>query len=84
MAVGDGRSKTDQLTTLFNERIKTHYAYDGQNRLWKTWEASVETSHGAPCLLTEYAFINGVDPEVVGFKETVGVWDEAWDSVFST
>ena len=73
MAAGN---KTAILISIQNEWSKSYmiYAVGLQTHIY---EAPVDTIHGGPCMLTQYAYDG--DGNVIKRKESAAVWDSTWD-----
>lgn len=71
-------SKTDTLTSLFNELSKFHVELDGLGRESEMYSAPVDTIHGGPCVVSRFQY-DGNSTTIIGMREEKAVWDSAWD-----
>lgn len=78
-------SKTAQIMTNEKNLTKQYQELDGQNRVYKLYEAIVSAKTGEPCLVTEYIYQNSTVSTIKGKKESEATWDESWvpDSSFT-
>jgi hypothetical protein len=61
-----------------NELSKTHFVYDGSNRLTDQYDAPTDAAHGAKCILTRYQYV-GATAVISDIVEESALWDSAWD-----
>lgn len=73
------KSKTDQLVTHAHEYVKSHTAYDAQDRVEYVYTAAKDAPHGGPCIVTRYAYL-GTTARVTYMKEDAATWDVAWEA----
>lgn len=68
----------DFLQSIKNEPVKMFRIYDGSNRVQTQYEAITHAKDGDPCMRSDYVY-DGASARVVQMKETVDLWDSAWD-----
>jgi hypothetical protein len=68
----------DHLKTHLANGVKHYITYDVSNRMEFIYEAPADAIHGAPCLVTQYAY-DGGSTRIEKSKETTGTWDSSWD-----
>ncbi len=72
-------NKTAQLKSHLHQYVKTHVAYDLLDRVEYVYTAANEAAHGAPCVITRYAYV-GNTTRVAYMREYEGTWDVAWEA----
>lgn len=79
MATQIGQKKaSDFIKPHALEAVKQYIVYDGFNRMSETYVALSDSEHGTPCLKTEYVYAAD-SARVIKLKESIAVWDSAWD-----
>lgn len=81
MAIKDTRER-DAIRNQLEEGIQTFSVYDANGRIIQFFEATTDAVQDAPCLLTEFKYVDGPAPAgtshvVLASKETVALWDAA-------
>lgn len=71
-------NKYEMLTTHKNELVKQYLTYDGFNRMEYVYTAPLNAPHGAPCLVTRYAY-DGGSVRIQKMKEYPGTWDSSYE-----
>lgn len=71
-------NKTSFIKTGNEEYIKTHFVYDGSNRVTDTYEARANALNGHYALRTRFSYV-GATTYVENTTEEDGVWDSSWD-----
>jgi hypothetical protein len=51
-------------------------------RILYVFEAPTDAQDGAPCLVTEFIYVNPTSNETIGKKEYTGKWQSEWDANF--
>lgn len=71
-------SKTALLTTMKNELYKSHFVYDGENRVTHHYQARKDAPHQGVCLVTKFTYVTGTSL-TEGSIEYEGQWNSDWD-----
>lgn len=67
------------IGSLNNQLMKQHFIYDGVERIATLYETVTEATHGSPCIVTRYSYINPTSFKVQSMVEENALWDSAWD-----
>lgn len=76
----DVKSRTELLVSLQNEQTKQHTVFDGSGRPKFIFEAPSVAKDGAPCLCTEYVYLNPTGSTVRTRQERVYRWNATWET----
>jgi hypothetical protein len=66
----------DHLKSHIKEGMKMYITYDISARMEYVYEAPTDAVDGAPCLVTQYAYV-GATTRVEKMKESQGTWVSA-------
>jgi len=59
--------------------VKQYFAYDVASRMEYVYTAYTEAPNGAPCMVTQYTYVDASSNRVQKMKEYMGVWSVAYD-----
>lgn len=69
---------SDLIKSQLQEGVKSHFVYDGLNRMQLSYTSAWNAENGDACLVTEYQY-DSTSNRVLNMKEYLGSWNSSWD-----